>query len=76
MKMVRATILKAGIDNILWPEVVLAMTNVKPTQALKRSISLAKMQDQIISNFQHFYVLGSTVYIFLHKKKRILISAK
>lgn len=29
MDMVRATILKSGIDDTFWPEIVLAMTYVK-----------------------------------------------
>lgn len=38
MNMIRVTILEGRIDNMLWPEIVLAMThikNLKPTQALR-----------------------------------------
>lgn len=44
--MMRATILKRGIDDTLWFEIVLIMTHIKnlrPTQALKKFISLIKM---------------------------------
>lgn len=45
--MVRATILEGGMDDILWPEVFLAMTHVKnlrPTRALD-GLSPLEMQD-------------------------------
>ncbi len=44
--MVRATILEGGIDNTLWPEIVLAMTHIKnlrPTRALEGFISPIEM---------------------------------
>lgn len=48
MDMVRATILENSIDNTLWPMIILAMIHVKnlrPTQALKDSISSIEIQD-------------------------------
>lgn len=45
MEMLRATILERGMDDILWPEVVLAMTHVKnlrPTRALDGLIRLKR----------------------------------
>ncbi len=84
MEMVRATILEGGIDDTLWPKVVLVMTHIKnlcPTQALEKLISLAKMEgkdlpNKELPNLHHFRVLGSTVYMFLHKEERTLKSAK
>lgn len=79
MEMVRATILEGGIDDTLWPEVVLAMThvrNLRPTRALKDSMSPIKMQDQTLPNLQHLRILGSNVYVFLHEEERSLKSAK
>lgn len=49
--MVRATILERGSDDILWPEIVLAMTHVKnlrPTRALEGNISPKEMQNQVL----------------------------
>ena len=79
MEMVRATILEGEMDDILWPEVVLAMTHVKnlrPTRALEGSISPAEMQDQIVPSLQNLCVLWSTIYVFLHEEERTLKSAK
>lgn len=79
MEMIKATILERGIEDTLWPEVVLMMTHVKnlrPTQALKNSISSIKKQNNILPSLQHLYVLGSTVYTFLHKEKCTLKLAK
>lgn len=39
-------------------------------QALEKSISLIKKQENIQPNLHHLYVFGSTVYVFLYKKKR------
>lgn len=79
--MVRATIWEKGINDILWPEVILTMTHIKnlrPTQALKRSISTAEMQNnsKVFSKLYHLYIFGSTVYIFFYKEKYTLKSAK
>lgn len=79
MDMVRATILEGGIDDNLWPEIVLAMTHVKnlrPTRALKDSMSPIEMQDQALPTLQHLRILGSNVYVFLHEEERSLKSAK
>ncbi len=51
MDMVRATILEVGIDDTPWPEIVLAMTNVKnlwPIRALEGNISPTEMQSQAL----------------------------
>ncbi len=84
MEMVRATILKRGIDDTLWPEVVLVITHIKnlrPMRALERSLSPAKMEgkdlpNKDLPNFYHLRILSSTVYVFLHKEERTLKSAK
>ena len=70
--MIRVIILKKEIDNMLWPEIVLAMTHIKnlrPTQALERFISLIKMQNQVIPDLHHLRILSSNAYIFLYKKE-------
>lgn len=79
MDMVRATILEGNIDDLLWPEIVLAMThikNIRPTRSLKGSISPYEMQNKKLPNLHHLRVLGSTVYVFLHEEERSLKSAK
>lgn len=79
IEILRATNLEKGIDDILWPEVVLVMRHIKnlrPTQALERLMSPAKMLDKNLSNLYHLRILVLTVYIFLHKEEQILKSAK
>ncbi len=77
--MVRATILEWGIDDTLWPEIVLAMTHIKnlrPKRALEEFICPIEMQNQAILDLHHLHILGSDVYIFLHKEEQSLKSAK
>ncbi len=77
--MVRVTILEGGIDNILWSEIILVMTHIKnlrPTRVLKEFISPIKMQNQAIPDLNHLRIFGSNVYVFLHKEKQSLKSAK
>ncbi len=77
--MVRATILEGGIDDTLWPEIVLAMTyikNLRPTRALEGFISPIEMQNQAILDLHHLRIFGSNVSVFFHKEKRSLKSAK
>ena len=60
MEMVRVTILEGGIDDTLWPEVVLAMTHVKnlrPTRALEGAISTIKKQENTQPSLQHLRVI-------------------
>ncbi len=84
IEMVRATILEGRMDDTFWPEVVLAMTDIKnlhPTQVLEGSISPTKIEGKDLSNkdllnLHHLCVLGSTVYVFLHKEEYALKSAK
>ena len=77
--MVRATILEGGIDETLWPEIILVMTyikNLRPTRALNDFISPIEMQNQAIPDFHHLRILSSNIYVFLHKEERSLNSAK
>ena len=79
MEIVRAIILERELDETLWLEVVLPMTHIKnlrPMQALERSISPAEMHDKDFPNLHHLRILGSTVHIFLHKEEWTLKSAK
>lgn len=79
MEIVRTTILKRGIKDTLWPEIVLVMIHVKnlrPSQALEDFFSLIKKQDNILSSLQHPRVLGSTIYLFQYEEKSTLKSAK
>ena len=76
--MTKATILEGNIDNDLWSERVLAMTYIKnsrPTQALK-NISPYEAQFHEQPDLTHLQILGSTVYILLHKEERLMKSEK
>ena len=78
MDMMRATIVESGIDDNLRPEIVLAMTyikNLQPTRALKGLISLIEMANQALPELHHLFILGSNIYVFLHKGKQSLKSA-
>ena len=78
MDMTWATILKGSLDDDLWPEVIVAMTsikNVRPTKALDEKNPYYVQYDNNPS-IQHLRILGSTVYVFLHKKERALKSEK
>ena len=60
MDMVRATILEDGIDDTLWPEIVLAMTHIKnlrPIRALESFISLSRYR---IRRFQTYTTSASS----------------
>ncbi len=79
MDMTRAIILEGNIDDDLWPELVLAMTYVKnnrPTRALQGNISPHKVSTKEAPNLAHLWVLGSTVYVLLHKEERSMKSEK
>lgn len=71
-------ILESNIDDNLWPELVLAMTYIKnnwPTRALQ-NISPHKAHFYKQPNLTHLRLLGSTVYVLLHKEKRLMKSEK
>lgn len=77
--MVRATILKKGIDDILWLKIILAMTHIKnlrPIKVLKGFISLIEMQNQAIPDLYLLCIIGSNIYVFLYKEKQSLKSTK
>ena len=78
MDMARASIIEGGIDDIFWPEVILAMTyikNIRPTTALN---GLSPHQKLFNSppDPTHLRVLGSTIYVLIHEEERELKSEK
>ena len=76
--MTRATILEGNINDKIWPGFVFAMTYVKinqPTKALK-NLSPHKVLLQEPRNLSHLQILGSTVYVLLHKEERSMKSEK
>lgn len=78
MDMTRATIFEGNIDDDLWPEIILAMTqvkNVRPTNALEGGNPHQALYNSPPS-VNHLQVLGSTVYVFIHKEERNLKSEK
>ena len=79
MDMVRVTILEGEIHETLWSEIVLTITYIKnllPNRALKGSMSPIEMQIQVLPDLHHFCSLGSSVYVFLHKKEQSPKSTK
>lgn len=80
MDMTRATILDGNIDDKLWPEIILAMTDIKNnrlTKALLSNATLYEAQSQEnITDMSHLRVLGSIVYVFLHKEEQSQKSKK
>lgn len=80
MDMTRATILEGNIDDDFWPELALAMTYVKnsrpTTRALPQNLSPYKALTQDHPDIFHLRILGSTVYVFLHKEEQSLKSEK
>ena len=78
MDMARATIIEGDLDDIFWPEVVLAMTytkNVRPTTALEGGNPYEK-QFNCPPDVSHLRILGSTVYVLIHEEERDLKSEK
>lgn len=76
--MTRATILERNIDDNPWLKLVFAMTYVKNNQLTRavQNLSLYEVYTHKLPNLSHLQVLGSTVYVFLHKKEQILKSEK
>lgn len=72
--MTRVIIFEKNIDNNLWPELVLTMTYVKNSWLIKtlQNLSSYKAFTWNHSNILHLWVLGSTVYVFLHKEEQLL----
>lgn len=79
MDMTRATILEGNIDDELWPKLVLAMIynkNNRPTRALAHNISPHKAHFHEQADLSHLRILGSTVYVLIHKEERSMKSEK
>lgn len=72
MDMTRCTIIQGDIPDDLWPEVVLAMVEVKnlrPTNALNGK-SPSEALEKKSPRLDHLRVLGSTVYVLIHEEER------
>lgn len=79
MEMMRVTIWERGIDDIFWPEIVLARTHIKnlrPIQVLENSINPIKMQNQVPPDLHHLCIFGINIYVFFHEEEQSLKSAK
>lgn len=77
--MIRATILEDNIDNKLWPKLMLAMTYIKNsrlTRALADNLTYHKAHFYKKLDLSHLQILGSIVYILLHKEKHLMKSEK
>lgn len=78
MDMARASIIERGIDDMFWPKVILAMTyikNIRPTSALN-GLSPHEKLHNTPPDPTHLRVLGSTIYVLIHKEERDLKSEK
>lgn len=78
MDMTCATILDGNIDDDLWPEIILAMTqvkNVRPTSSLEDK-NPYEVHFNRAPELSHLRVLGCTVYVFIHEEERNLKSEK
>lgn len=76
--MTQFTIFDGNIDNDLWPEILLAMTqvkNIKPTTSFEDK-NPYKVHFNKALKLSHLQVYGSIVYIFIHKKEQNLKSEK
>lgn len=72
LDMTRCTIIEGDIPDDLWPEIVLAMVEVKnlrPTNALEGKSPYEALEDKQ-PRLDHLRVLGSTVYVLIHKEER------
>ena len=78
MNMTYVTILNGNIDDNLWPEIILAIIQIKNV----RPISLLEDKNPYKVHFSkaldinHLQVLGSTVYVLIYKEERNLKSEK
>ena len=78
MGMTRCTIIEGGIPDYLWTEVVLAMVhtkNVRPTNALSGKSPFEIYESKPLS-LNHLRVLGSTVYVLVHREERVGANSK
>ena len=78
IEMARALIIKGGIDESFWPEVILAMTYIKNIRLTKAFQGLSPHQKlfKTLPNLAHLQVLGSTVYVLIYEEEGELKSEK
>ena len=78
IEMARASIIEGGIDDSIWPEVILAMTYVKNLRPEKALQGLSPHQElfKTLPKLAHLRVLGSTVYVLIHEEEREFRSEK
>lgn len=72
LDMTRCTIIEGDVPDDLWPEVVLAMVEVKnlrPTNALN-GISPYEALEYRQPRIDHLRIIGSMVYVLIHKEER------
>lgn len=76
--MARTSIIEGEIDNSFWPKVILAMIYIKNIRLTKALQGLSPYQElfKTLLNLAHLQVLGSTVYVLIHKVEQELKSEK
>lgn len=74
MDIARITIIDGKIDNDLWPEIILAMTQVKKARPISslEDKNPHKVHFNKPQEISHLRVLGSTVYVFIHEEEQNL----
>ena len=76
--MTRVIILKGNIDDGMWPELIFAITyirNNRPTRVLQ-NLSPHKILLQKFLTLSYLQILGSRVYVLLHKEAELMKSEK
>ena len=78
MEQVRSTIIVEGIPNKLWPKVLLAITHISNLLLIIAldSRSFFEASTKFLSKLDHLHILGSTVYVFIHKEEKKAKSTK
>lgn len=77
--MVRATILERRIGDMIWSEIVLAITynkNLWPTRVFENFISPIEIWNPALSNLYHLFIFGFNIYLLLYKEKQSLKSVQ
>lgn len=75
---IRCTIIREGIPDKFWPKILLAITHISKLllTSLLHGLFFFKTLAQSLPNLQHLRILGSKVYVFIHKKEQNAKSAK
>lgn len=71
--MAKAIILEKNLNNDLWPKLIMTITyikNIYPIKTLENNYTPFNTQYKKDPDIIHLWILGSTLYVFLHKEKQ------